>query len=120
MRLKPEDALQRTCVEWFRWQYPKLKLIAIPNGSNKSRAQAAVMKMTGLVAGVLDLFLITPSDGFHGLWLEAKVVYASGKKNYMSEEQKEFKAYVEDRGYKAVVFYTFEEFKEAVESYLQA
>lgn len=41
-----ESALQRTCVSWFRLQYPLIArlLFAVPNGGGRSRVEAAIMK----------------------------------------------------------------------------
>lgn len=118
MRMNPEDALQAACVQWFRLQHRGLKLFAIPNGGGRSKAQAVLLKRTGVLSGVFDLFLMVRRNGYAGLWLEAKVKYFNGKKNYLSKEQQEFRNYADANGYKTAVFYTFEEFQTAITEYL--
>lgn len=66
LKLKPEDALQRSVVYSLRLALPKpCILYSVPNGGNLSRAQAAVFQLTGLLAGVHDLHLIWP-QGLEG------------------------------------------------------
>lgn len=55
-----ESTLQKTCVAWFRTQYPDhaLMLFAVPNGGGRSRIESAIMKGEGVTAGVADLILL--------------------------------------------------------------
>ena len=76
---QPEHDLQVACVEWFRYQYQGLLLMSIPNGGWRKKATAAKLKQEGAVAGVPDLLLAHPSNGYHGLWIEMK----NGKKKIL-------------------------------------
>lgn len=109
-----ESTLQIGCVRWFRYQYPKLTLFAIPNGGNRNLITAMTMKREGVLAGVADLFLAFPSQGFHGLWIEMKT-----SKGRQSPEQKHFQIGMEKQGYKYVVCRSFEDFKNEIENYIQ-
>lgn len=109
-----ESTLQIGCVRWFRYQYPKLTLFAIPNGGNRNLITAMTMKREGVLAGVADLFLAYPSKGYHGLWIEMKTA-----KGRQSPEQKQFQFLMECNGYKYVVCRSFQEFKEEIEKYIQ-
>jgi len=110
-----ESKLQQACVKWFRLQYPhfKLNLFAIPNGGNRSVITASILKAEGVVAGVADMMLAVPRNGFHGLWLETK-----HGKNDLSEKQEDFKQAVQKQGYKHVTFRTFDEFEREITAYL--
>lgn len=108
-----ESTLQIGCVRWFRYQYPRLTLFAIPNGGNRNLITAMTMKREGVLAGVADLFLAFPSQGFHGLWIEMKI-----GKGRQSQEQKYFQTDMEKQGYKYVVCRSFEEFKNEIEKYV--
>lgn len=113
--LNPESKMQRSCVKWFRYQYPQYKKLfySIPNGGHRNKVTAGIMKEEGQLPGVLDLFLAVPRHGFHGLYIEMK--YGS---NGLSQEQKEFIDAVESQNYKTDVCYTLESFINAIESYL--
>lgn len=86
-----ESTEQQAVVQWFRSQYPKLRLIAIPNGqwiAGVGKAKFALInkyKAEGLTNGVSDLFLAHSDGKHHGLWVEMKNV---GKKlSDMSKSQ---------------------------------
>ena len=115
-----EDKLQAACVTWFRLQYPHLTMFAIPNGGNRNAVTGAMLKKTGTLAGVADLFLVAPGyyelyEGYnsHGLFIEMKT-----GKNGQTASQKAFQQKAEDAGYKYAVCRTFDEFKQTIEDYL--
>ena len=66
------------------------------------------------MAGVSDLFLMIPKDGWHGLFIEMKV-----KGGKLSDSQKEFMGLATLMGYQAVVCYGFESAKDAITEYLK-
>jgi hypothetical protein len=111
-----ESILQKSCVNWFRYQYPQYSSIffAVPNGGHRNPTTARTMKMEGQLAGVSDLILLLPSTKWSGLCIEMKI-----KPNKQSEHQKKFQSEVEKYGYCYIVCYDYEEFKTKVEEYLQ-
>ena len=109
-----EHHLQCSCVTWFRLQYPRLVMFAIPNGGARSVTTGAMLKAEGVLAGVADLFLMFPVKLFHGLFIEMKT-----DKGRQSESQKEFQAVAETNGYKYVVCRSFEDFKNEILTYLK-
>lgn len=114
-----ESKLQQACVQWFRIQYTQLarNLFAVGNGGAREAREAKIMKGEGVTAGVADLLLLAPSASgeFHGLCIEMKT---TAKGSRQSDAQKEWQQAVEKTGYKYVVCRTFEEFQEAVTSYI--
>lgn len=108
-----ESEVQRHCIKWFRYQYPRLTIFAIPNGGARGRVEAAIMKGEGVLAGVADLFLLAPSKGCHGLFIEMKT--GTGRQ---SQSQKEFQAAVEAQGYRYVLCRSLEDFIEQVQDYI--
>lgn len=104
-----ESHLQRTCVGWFRLQYPAIGklLFAVPNGGARSKVEAAIMKAEGVTAEVSDLLLLVARDGFNGLCIEMKTQAKSSKQ---FESQKAWQELVEAQGYKYIVCKTMEEF----------
>lgn len=112
-----ESRLQSACVTWFRLQYPKLALhlFAIPNGGARSAVTGAILKAEGVRRGVADLFLMVPTDKYHGLFIEMKVA-----KGRQSPEQLAFEADCAIMRYSYALCRTFDEFRNAVEAHLSA
>jgi hypothetical protein len=108
-----ESKLQRSCVFWFRAQYPNHTLFAIPNGGKRNAKEAAIMKAEGTLAGVADLFLMFPSKGYTGLFIEMK--YGSG---VQSAAQTAFQKKAEEQGYKYIVINRLDRFITEINSYM--
>lgn len=122
-----ESEIQQGCVTWFRLQHPELAklLFAVPNGGGRNALEASIMKGEGVTAGVSDMLLLVPRQGYHGLCIEMKRQwYEMGrkglvlKKTYQEPEQKEWQSLVEAQGYRYEVIRTLEEFIELINSYL--
>lgn len=118
-KMQHESMLQQSCVEWFRYQYPRYKLVSIPNGAHlhgdeiQSANQWARLEAEGADPGASDLFLFVARGGWHGLCLEMK-----WGKNKQSPKQIEFEESVTVQHYKYVLCYTFEEFQNQINDYL--
>lgn len=82
-------------------------LHAIPNGGERGKASAGNMKAEGVKSGVADIFLPVPydvtagythdDDNRHGLYIEMKRV--NGVPSDLSQQQKDFGAFVLSQGY---------------------
>lgn len=124
MRKQSEHQLQVQCVKWFRYKYPKLKMLlfAVPNGAmlygNKLQRvkQWNKLKSEGAVKGVSDLILLVSSGEFSGLCIEMKT---TAKHSKQSPQQLEFEKAVINQGFAYVVPRTFDEFSSVVTSYLE-
>lgn len=110
-----EHKLQVECIKWFRLQYPKLVIFAIPNGGDRNIIVAQKLKAEGVVAGVPDLFIPYPSNVYHGLFIEMKY----GKKGRVSEAQKYMLEKLELLGYKCCVVRCFDDFYNQVTNYIK-
>jgi hypothetical protein len=109
-----ESRLQSACVEWFRYQYPKHVLFAIPNGGARSAVTGRILKREGVLPGVSDLFLMCPNaKGAHGLFIEMKT--QAGKPTVA---QLEFALQATLAGYQCVVARSLDEFMAVVNNYL--
>ena len=87
----------------FKWAsyFPKLKwMMHIPNGGYRKPREAARLKAEGVKAGTFDIFLPLPMPPYAGIFIEMK---RSDGKGSLSKKQKEFKADMEENGYKCVV-----------------
>lgn len=62
MRNRPEEALQRQCVEWLRWALPPPPegpaWTFVNNGMKRTKAEAGIAKAMGQRAGWPDLLMI--------------------------------------------------------------
>lgn len=112
----PERKIQRNCVLWYRDTFPdddKI-LFTVPNGGWRGSRAGAMMVYEGLVKGVADLILLTPSGGKASLCIEMKT-----PKGRQSPEQKAWQAAAEKKGNKYVVCHGLVEFVTAVCNYLE-
>ena len=108
-----EDRLQQACINWFRYQYPKMTMFAIPNGGLRNKTTAVTLKKTGVLAGVADLFLMHAVFPYNGLFIELKI-----KPNKQTETQKEFEKKADEAFFKYVVCHDVDEFMMAIDNYL--
>lgn len=114
-----EHELQVACVEWFRYQYPRLskRLFAVPNGGYRDRRTATKLKDEGVLSGVSDLILLKPNKHFHALLIEMKV---TEKYSRQSSEQKEWQKELTSLDeYKYVVCRSIDDFMREVNDYLK-
>jgi hypothetical protein len=111
-----EHQEQVAVITWFRLQHRQYAnyLFAIPNGGVRNIGTAVKLKKEGVLAGVPDLFLMMPMNGYHGLWIEIKAI--NGR---VSNSQKQFMGAATLMGYHAVVCYGFNDAKNAINNYLQ-
>lgn len=110
-----ESQLQKSCVMWFRVQYPRLRslLFAVPNGGARSAITGAILKSEGVLAGVADLLLLVPNKKYHGLCIEMKT-----PKGRQSPTQKQWEKAVTLQGYKYIVCRSFTDFVKEINAYL--
>jgi hypothetical protein len=98
---------------------PELEyMFAIPNGGLRNAATAGRLKAEGVKAGVPDIFLPVRMPGEAigwacGLFIEMKV-----GRNKLSDEQKDYIAFLTDQGYKCEVCYSWETARDAALRYL--
>ena len=119
-----EQALQIICVAWFRLQYPKLFIFAVPNGGSRHKLEAINLKKEGATSGVADLIVMLP-DG-KTLFIEMKRP-ASKKMNVktgnwnkvqggkQSPEQIAFQETAESLGFTYLLIDSFDLFKDSIQ-----
>jgi len=103
--VKFETDEQADFVGWFRFNFPDVRIFAIPNGGWRHPSSIGRLKKEGVVAGVPDLFIPAWK-----IWVEIKRV--SGGK--LSAVQSDWKQYLESVGYVVVVARGCEEAKKMV------
>lgn len=113
-----EDTEQMGVIEWANWntgRFPELQLLFhVPNGGKRNAAEAARFKAMGVKAGVPDLCLPVPRNGFAGLYIEMKY-----GKNRTTKEQEKWITALRQQGYKVAVCYGGIAATKELESYLQ-
>ena len=123
MNKQREAILQKNCVRWFRFQFPKLKMLLVSSvngamlqGTPEQRAKSwKRLESEGAVPGVSDLFLFVARGGFHGLCIEMKI-----EGNDQSPKQKDFEALVTEQNYKYVVCKSFDSFEKTILEYVNS
>ena len=93
-----EHKIQCAIVKWFFYAYPQYRgglFFAVPNGGHRNIQTARALKAEGVTAGVSDLILLIPRQGFHALLVEVNTMVGR-----QSESQKEWQKKVEAQGYK--------------------
>lgn len=110
-----ESKIQIACVQWFRYQYPKLEklLIAVPNGGYRNAREAQIMKAEGVISGASDLILLVPKKGFGCLCVEMKT-----EKGRQSNNQKDWQKQTELNGNKYVICRNIDDFMVIINWYL--
>jgi len=81
-------------IQWFRRQYPDIRIFAIPNGEARSASAGARLKAEGVSAGVPDLFIAA-----WNVWIEMK----RSKGGSVSAKQKDWILYLESVGHQVFV-----------------
>lgn len=108
-----ESDIQKSCVRWFNLQYPQRIIFAIPNGGKRDKREAAKLKAEGVVKGVHDLFIASPSGNeSKGLFIEMKTQIGR-----LSNEQKEFSICVVMDGYNCAIARSLDEFMKIVKDF---
>ena len=70
MSYNDEAKIQAAIVDYVRAVAPDVLIYAVPNGGLRTKAEAALMKWTGTVAGIPDLALVLPNG--HAAFVEVK------------------------------------------------
>ncbi len=85
----------------------------IPNGGWRGHNEAKMLKASGVLAGIPDLFLPVACGNYHGLYIEMKKV--GGK---LSSQQKTLITLLRNQGYKVEICYGYEQAIATISDYL--
>ena len=89
---RPEDILQKAVCAFIDVAAPGLLYFAVPNGGGRSKVEGAILKATGVKAGVPDIVILLPNAGAGFLELKAG-------KGVLSPTQKQWRDDLRARGY---------------------
>lgn len=87
---------------------------AIPNGGARHIRTAIKLKQEGVKAGVWDIMLPIPKNGYHGMFVEMKF-----GKNKLTAEQMQFGKAMIEYGYCCKVAYSAQEAYDEIMEYLE-
>ena len=125
--IKPvsESKHQVTLFQWSKLnerKYPELRWLHSVNNAPKlgktadiktRQIRGAQMNREGRKKGVFDICLPVKRVPYSGLYIEMKV-----GKNKLTEEQEEFKTFVEEQDFKTAICYDWKTASEILEEYL--
>jgi len=128
MRNHKEDDLQEHCVRWFKYSYPDIIILSIPNGGSRNAIEAAKLKHTCTLAGVADLFIMKNKwedvdlepVGYTETYLKSNGLFIELKvgKNQQTTAQLEFMENAQKAGYSYQICRSIDEFMQIVNEYL--
>jgi len=100
-------------VQHFRAFYPDIIIAAIPNGGDRTASERVRLHSEGVLAGMPDLCVLEPKNGFHALFVEMKT-----KAGVVSSKQSAVNLQLNAKGYRAVVARSAAEAIKSIEEYL--
>jgi hypothetical protein len=110
---RPEQNIQIACINWFRMQYPRDIIFAIPNSAKRGKVEGGIMRCMGTIAGMPDVQVLRSTPDYYGLFVEFKAVRGS-----LSPAQKEIHEKLRERGYKVAICRSVDEFMDVVNGYM--
>ena len=117
-KIRGESLEQQAVVTYCAFQSWRLpnsdRIYHIGNGGLRTITEAKRFKAEGVKAGVSDLCLPVPLNGYHGMYIEMK---RPDHKNKPTAKQKDWLEYFNSVGYKAVVCYGYEEAVKEIQRY---
>ncbi len=106
--MSSEHLEQVTAVNWFRKEYPKCLIFAVPNGDLRAVSVAQRLKHEGVTAGIPDLCIIFENG--KTVWIEMKKT----KGGVISSKQKEIHSKMRELHQTVIVCNGFLEFQENI------
>ena len=114
LSVNSEHIEQVTFVNWFKLQYPRGVIFAIPNGELRAISVAQRLRAEGVKSGVPDLCCIFPNSAI--VWVEMK----KSKGGTVSKEQKEVHALFESMGQTVIIGKGWEDAKEKLQIHIKS
>ena len=105
---------QKALIQWCDFKgYPYDLIYANANGGKRHIGTAKKLKAEGVKAGIPDLFLPFPNDGYHGLYIEMKF-----GKGSLTDNQKIWIGRLENEGYCCSTCWGWDEAKLIISGYV--
>lgn len=107
-----ESDIQISCVKWFKLQYPRYVIFAVPNGGTRFKKEMIWMLREGILPGAADLVIC----GDRGKVLFVEMKTSKGRQN---ENQVVFERKVTELGFKYVVCRSLDNFIDTVRRWVE-
>jgi hypothetical protein len=122
---RPEELLHFAICDYIKMAYPKVIFISEASGVRVSQGLAKKLKRMRSNDTHLDLYILEPRGGYHGLILELKAAEIKQKKNpelflkseHVNDQRKTIEK-LNKKGYLASFAVKFDEAKKLVDNYL--
>ena len=98
---------------WLDINYPEIPYYAIPNGGYRNKVTAAILKQTGVKAGIPDMAFPIKRGKFNSLYIELKTLKGS-----VSAVQKQWHLKLRAEGSAVFVAKGFKECLKGFEAYI--
>lgn len=109
-----ESDLQKACVSWFKTKHPNIYTISsYLQGNINGFAASQEANSMGYQAGCPDLFIVYPSKGYHGLFIEFK-----SSKGKLTPLQKLWRDELIELGYKWDMINNSQDFINLINGYI--
>ena len=118
-----EEREQIAIFKWAEMQKGISLLHHIPNGGKRGKVEAARLKAAGVKAGIPDICLPVPRNGYGALYIELKAPsdkLTGARKGVLSQKQREVIDELRKSGNAVVVCYGAEEAIKAIKEYIGA
>ena len=123
--MRTEERLQMSLVEYMKLQYPNVFVISEPSGIRVSMGLALKLKKLRSAHTHLDLYILEPVKGYHGLILELKdgkdkIFKKDGtfRSDKHLEDQIDTIEKLRKKGYYSTFAWDFDMAKEIIDDYL--
>ena len=117
-----EEREQIAIFKWAEMQKGLSLLHHIPNGGKRGKVEAARLKAAGVKAGIPDICLPVPRNGYGALYIELKAPsdkLTGARKGVLSQKQHEVIYELRKSGNAVVVCYGAEEAINAIKEYMR-
>jgi hypothetical protein len=119
---RPEQEMQAAIFQWMRLHekvYPQLAYAhAIPNGGFRTKVEAAILKRTGVKAGISDICFPWPGTDLNGCRYAGMYMELKAPGNPLTEEQERFLRFVSTNGFLGVCVNNFDAAIARIKAYL--
>ena len=108
-----EHTEQVKVVQHIRAFHPDVIIAAIPNGGDRTASERLRLSFEGVLAGMPDLCVLEPKNGFHGLFVEMKT-----QDGVVSKEQTKIGLQLNAKNYLCLVARSAQDAINIIEEYL--